>query len=101
ALSLLEVERPDVVVLDLAMPGIDGFEVCRRMRADSRTATVPVLMLTAKDSAESVTRGFREGADDYVTKPFRREDLIARIRRMIERCYGTEGKVNGTEVKDP
>lgn len=88
ALSLLDIERPDLVILDLAMPGLDGFEVCRRLRAEPRTQTVPVLMLTAKDNPESVTQGFQVGADDYVIKPFRREDFIARIRRMLERTYG-------------
>jgi DNA-binding response OmpR family regulator len=88
ALSMLEIERPDIVVLDVAMPGMDGFEVCRRMRADPLTAGVPVLLLTARDTTEDVARGFREGADDYVVKPFRSEELIARIRRMIHRTYG-------------
>jgi len=88
ALSLADLERPDIVVLDVSMPGLDGFEVCRRLRSDPRTRTVPVLMLTARDSPESVTRGFEEGTDDYVVKPFRPEDLLARMRRMIARAYG-------------
>ncbi|HVM97642.1 MAG TPA: type II/IV secretion system protein [Candidatus Acidoferrales bacterium] len=88
ALSMVDIERPDIVVLDVAMPGMDGFEVCRRMRADPMTAGVPVLLLTARDTTEDVARGFREGADDYVVKPFRSEELVARIRRMIHRTYG-------------
>ncbi|MBI3785514.1 MAG: Flp pilus assembly complex ATPase component TadA [Deltaproteobacteria bacterium] len=88
ALSMIEIERPDIVVLDVAMPGMDGFEVCRRMRADEQTAGVPVLLLTARDTTEDIARGFRDGADDYVVKPFRSEELIARIRRMIHRTYG-------------
>jgi type IV pilus assembly protein PilB len=90
ALALVDIERPDVVILDVSMPGMDGFEVCRRLRADIRTVFVPVLMLTANDSAESVQQGFGAGSDDYITKPFRREDLIARVRRMIERTYGRD-----------
>ena len=90
ALSLIEIERPDVVILDLAMPGLDGFDVCRRLRGNALTANVPILMLTAKDNSESVMRSFREGADDYVVKPCRGEELIARIRRMIERTYGVD-----------
>ena len=90
ALSLCDVERPDVVILDVSMPGMDGFEVCRRLRADLRTCFVPVLMLTANDSAEFVTQGFAAGSDDYITKPFRRDDLVARVRRMIERTYGRD-----------
>jgi type IV pilus assembly protein PilB len=88
ALTLVEVERPDIVVLDVAMPGVDGFEVCRQLRANPQTESVPVVLLTARDAAEDVTRGFREGADDYVIKPFHGEELIARIRRMIQRTYG-------------
>jgi CheY-like chemotaxis protein len=84
ALTLADIERPDVVILDLSMPGLDGFEVCRRLREDTRTKTVPVLMLT---------RGFQEGTDDYVIKPFRPEDLLARLRRMIERAYGPAAAV--------
>jgi DNA-binding response OmpR family regulator len=90
ALTLAAVERPDVVILDVSMPDMDGFEVCARLRADVATAFVPVLMLTAHDSAEYVTRGFGVGADDYIVKPFRRDDLVARVRRMLERTYGTE-----------
>ena len=90
ALALVDVERPDVVILDVSMPGMDGFEVCRRLRADLRTAFVPVLMLTVHDSAEFVDRGFAVGTDDYVAKPFRREELIARVRRMLERTYGRD-----------
>jgi type IV pilus assembly protein PilB len=101
ALALVDIERPDVVILDLAMPGLDGYEVCRRLRADPRTKLVPVLMLTAKDTPDSITRGFREGTDDYVVKPFNREDLIARIRRMIERAYGTAETDEDADADSP
>ena len=90
ALELAAVERPDVVLLDLQMPGLDGLEVCRRLRSDVRTAFVPVLMLTAQAGEESSTQGFAAGTDDYMTKPFRRDDLIVRVRRMLERTYGKE-----------
>jgi type IV pilus assembly protein PilB len=100
ALSLCDVERPDVVILDVSMPGMDGFEVCRRLRADLRTCFVPVLMLTANDSAEFVTQGFAAGSDDYITKPFRRDDLVARVRRMIERTYGRDS-VPSERAADP
>jgi DNA-binding response OmpR family regulator len=78
------------VILDVSMPGMDGFEVCRRLRADLRTAFLPVMMLTAHDAAEFVAKGFAVGTDDYVAKPFRREELIARIRRILERTYGRD-----------
>jgi len=88
ALALVEVERPDIILLDISMPGMDGFEVCRRLRADLHTAFLPVLMLTAHDAPEFISKGFAAGTDDFVVKPFRRDDLIARVRRMIERTYG-------------
>jgi type IV pilus assembly protein PilB len=90
ALALAGAAPPDVVILDLAMPGLDGFETCRRLRADLRTAFVPILMLTADATADSEVRGFLAGTDDYLTKPFRREQLLARVRRLIERTYGDE-----------
>jgi CheY-like chemotaxis protein len=90
ALAFADLERPDVVILDVSMPGMDGFEVCRRLRADGRTAFVPILMLTAHNTADFVAQGFGVGADDYVAKPFRRQDLVARVRRMLERTYGPE-----------
>jgi type IV pilus assembly protein PilB len=90
AIELATQERPDIVILDVSMPDMDGFEVCRRLRSDVRTALVPVLMLTANGGEAHVTAGFGAGADDYVVKPFRREDLVARIKRMLERTYGRE-----------
>jgi DNA-binding response OmpR family regulator len=82
ALRLFESERPDLVVLDLMLPGISGEEVCRRLRRESR---VPVLMLTAKAAEEERLRGFRLGADDYLTKPFSPRELVARVRALLRR----------------
>jgi type IV pilus assembly protein PilB len=90
AIELAARDRPDIVILDVSMPDMDGFEVCRRLRADVKTAFVPVLMLTANGGEAHVTEGFGAGADDYVVKPFRREDLVARVRRMLERTYGKD-----------
>jgi two-component system, OmpR family, response regulator MprA len=74
---------PDAVILDVLMPGVDGLEVCRRVRrAGSR---VPVLMLTAKDEVESRVAGLDAGADDYLTKPFALEELVARVRALLRR----------------
>ncbi|HEY2387783.1 MAG TPA: ATPase, T2SS/T4P/T4SS family [Candidatus Binatia bacterium] len=98
ALDMVAAERPDIVLLDLQMPEIDGIEVTRRLRSDVRTAFVPVLMLTAQTGEESMAQAFAAGTDDYIVKPFRREDLVLRVRRMLERTYGTEGLSPAGEV---
>jgi DNA-binding response OmpR family regulator len=76
-------ENPDLVVLDLGLPYIDGLEVCRRIRADNRT--VPVLILTARADEVDLVVGLDAGADDYVTKPFRLAELLARVRALLRR----------------
>jgi DNA-binding response OmpR family regulator len=78
-------ERPDLVLLDVALPRMTGFEVCRRIRAGAAT---PVIMLTARDDDDSVVQGFLAGADDYVTKPFSHRQLAARIRAVLNRAHG-------------
>ncbi len=76
---------PDVVVIDLMLPGIDGLEVCRALRADDRTAHIPVIMLTAKDTESDRVVGLEIGADDYMTKPFSPRELAARIKAGLRR----------------
>lgn len=82
ALQVFYQERPDIVVLDVMMPGMDGWEVCARLR---ELADTPIIMLTAKTSESEKLRGFRLGADDYVTKPFSMAELAARIRAVLAR----------------
>lgn len=76
---------PDVVVLDLMIPGIDGLEVCRRMRMHDQTRTIPVIMLTARGNESDQLNGFSAGADDYVTKPFSVKVLLQRIQAVLRR----------------
>ena len=83
ALELAMAERPDVILLDVMMPGMDGIEVCRRLKADGELRNIPVILVTAKDLDADVVRGLDAGADDYVTKPFNREVLAARLRSAI------------------
>ena len=83
ALNALRESSPDLVVLDVMMPELDGFEVCRRMRADGDET--PVLFLTARDATEDKVRGLRLGGDDYLEKPFSLEELIARIEAILRR----------------
>jgi CheY-like chemotaxis protein len=75
--------QPDLILLDVMMPGLDGFEVCRRLRADAALAEVPVILVTALDDRESRLRGLEAGADDFVTKPFDRAELRARVRTVL------------------
>src|SRR5688572_23626419 len=77
--------RPDLVVLDLMMPGMDGLEVCRELRADSRTARIPIIMLTARATEADRVVGLEMGADDYVTKPFSPRELVARVKAILRR----------------
>ncbi len=74
----------DVIILDLGLPGIDGTELCRRLRQDARR-TIPVIMLTARDSLENKLEGFKSGADDYLIKPFALKELAARVKVLSER----------------
>src|SRR5687768_17079939 len=82
ALRLARASSPDLVVLDLMLPGLDGLEVCRQLRRES---TVPILMLTAKDDEVDKIVGLEVGADDYMTKPFSMRELLARVRAMLRR----------------
>ena len=90
-LRLLASERPDILILDLELPGIDGLEVCRRMRAaGDRT---PVLVLTVRSEEEAQVRGLDTGADDYLTKPFSPRTLLARVRALLRRAgFRNEGR---------
>jgi len=83
ALAVAEQFRPDLLVLDVMMPGLDGFETCRRLRGDG--VWLPVLMLTARDAVEDRVRGLDGGADDYLTKPFSLAELVARLRALVRR----------------
>ena len=84
-LELVVRERPSLVLLDLMLPGMDGLEVCREIRQTPSVATTPIVMLTAKSTEEDVVRGLEIGADDYITKPFSKQVLIARIKAALRR----------------
>lgn len=86
-LRLFEQTTPDLVILDLMLPGMDGIEVCRRMR---ETSQVPILMLTARDAVEDRVLGLDSGADDYVVKPFDVDELLARLRAHLRRSQQTQ-----------
>ena len=83
ALARVAESPPDLILLDVMMPGIDGFEVCRRLKSDEATAHIPIMLLTARGDVPSKVRGLEHGADDYVTKPFHPDEVLARIRSLL------------------
>jgi two-component system alkaline phosphatase synthesis response regulator PhoP len=85
ALEIAGHKQPALVILDLMLPGIDGLEVCKRLKSDSKTKSIPVVMLTAKGEEVDIVTGLELGADDYMTKPFSGKVLTARVRRILRR----------------
>ncbi len=84
ALADLEKGRPDLIILDVMMPGMDGIELCRVIRNRSETAEIPILILSARGDAESVMRGMDAGANDYLPKPILHHDLVDKVRKMLD-----------------
>ena len=80
-------DAPDLVVLDIMLPGLDGLEVCRAIRADANSAAIPIIMLTAKGEESDRIVGLELGADDYITKPFSPNEVVARIRALLRRAH--------------
>ena len=91
-------DAPDLVILDLMLPGMDGVEICRRIKQDPITAGIPVIMLTAKGDESDVLLGLGMGADDYMTKPFSPKELIARVRTVLRRGPLREERVLGERL---
>ena len=86
ALQAAHREAPDLIILDIMLPEMDGLEVCRQLRRESSTATTPIMMLTAKSEEIDKVVGLEVGADDYITKPFGRRELLARVRALLRRA---------------
>lgn len=98
ALRLVEAERPDLMILDVMMPGIDGYETLRRSRGNSR---IPVIMLTARVGDADTLKGLHGGADDFVTKPFNPDELSARVAAVLRRTDGTAPVGGSTLLRYP
>jgi two-component system OmpR family response regulator len=98
ALDMIPKERPDLVLLDVMMPDLDGFEVCRRLRQDGNRT--PVLFLTARDSTEDKVRGLTLGGDDYLQKPFSLDELVARAEAVLRRTSAGNGTSTVHECAD-
>ena len=83
-LTLVGKNRPDLILLDVMMPGIDGFETCERLKANPKTSSIPVIFVTAKTELEDIVRGFQVGSVDYIIKPFKREEVLSRVRTHLK-----------------
>ncbi len=96
ALKRIEAENPDLIVLDLMLPGVDGLEVCRRLKREPRTQDISIIMLTAKSEEADIVTGLELGADDYITKPFSPKVLVARVRAVSRRKTAEQLDENAT-----
>lgn len=84
-LGLVRRENPDLVLLDLMLPGLDGIEVCRSLKSDSATSSIPIIMVTAKGEESDIVLGLGVGADDYIAKPFSTKEMLARVKAVLRR----------------
>ena len=84
-LKMIRDQKPDLILLDIGLPDIDGFELCKTLRSDERTKNYPIIMLTARIEDSDRIEGLKLGADDYITKPYNTEELILRIRNLLKR----------------
>jgi two-component system, OmpR family, alkaline phosphatase synthesis response regulator PhoP len=96
ALTAVESKRPDLILLDIMLPGLDGLRVCRKLKENSKFESIPIIMLTAKGEEPDIVAGLNMGADDYVTKPFSPKVLLARIQAVLRRAE-TEKDVSQEE----
>ena len=90
ALAKARAKLPNLIVLDLMLPGIDGLSVCKKLKSDSKTGSIPVVMLTAKGEETDIVTGLELGADDYITKPFSPKVLVARVRRILQKVVARD-----------
>lgn len=98
AIELAQSENPDLILLDLMLPGTDGLEVCRFLRQQKSTREIPIIMLTAKSEEIDKVLGLEIGADDYITKPFSPRELVARIKAVLRRSAGSEKNENNIKI---
>jgi two-component system alkaline phosphatase synthesis response regulator PhoP len=97
ALLAIGAHIPDLIVLDLMLPGIDGLDLCRQLKANENTAQIPIIMVTAKGEEEDIIKGLEMGADDYITKPFSPKILAARVKAVLRRKHQEKLEV---EIKE-
>jgi len=97
ALAAIDAYAPDLVLLDLMLPGMDGLSICRRMKQDAKTESIPIVMLTAKGEESDIVRGLNLGADDYITKPFSPREMVARVQAVLRRISARAADTAGSE----
>ena len=101
ALSVIKREKPELIILDLMLPGLNGLEVCKLVRKDPKSKNLPIVMLTAKSEENDITAGLDLGADDYITKPFSPKILISRIKAALRRKEGLSEENGGAKKNAP
>ena len=99
-LKMIKDQEPDLILLDIGLPDIDGFELCKVLRSDEKTKNYPIIMLTARIEDSDRIEGLRLGADDYITKPYNAEELILRIRNLLKRTNKYKESGSFLKVKD-
>lgn len=100
ALELARTEKPDLILLDLMLPDMGGFDICRILRNDTDTAHIPIIMATAKSADTDIVSGLELGADDYITKPFSPKVLVARVKTVLRRSQEQQDKRTTPQPKD-
>ncbi|HUV62499.1 MAG TPA: response regulator transcription factor [Sedimentisphaerales bacterium] len=100
ALAKARRKLPDLVILDLMLPGMDGLDVCKKLKNDAKTEGLPIIVLTAKSEESDIVTGLELGADDYVTKPFSPKVLIARVRRILRRAVSRDMEKSPIRIRD-
>ncbi len=99
ALKMVKTQKPDLIILDLMLPKMNGLDICRAIRSNPETLSLPIIMLTAKGDEVDKIIGLENGADDYVTKPFSVKELIARVRSILRRLHDGEKKIGEEEFQ--
>jgi two-component system phosphate regulon response regulator PhoB len=100
ALEIARSKLPNLMILDLMLPGIDGLEVCKRLRSDPKTERIPIIILSAKGEEADIVTGLELGADDYVTKPFSGKVLVARVRRVLRKTVTTGDEKTAVKIHE-
>ena len=100
ALQIARSKLPDLIILDLMLPGIDGLEVCRRLKSHPKTEQIPIVILSAKGEEADIVTGLELGADDYITKPFSGKVMAARVRRILRKVVAPAGQKTAIRIHD-